>query len=410
MTSRVSWVWLPHAVTQQQAIPELPHRSLEGAGSLAEGVLVSSEGHAGEVSWTSRRRPSRPRHDESEHVAFLPVVVPERELVEVQRQVVAGDFVEGTHDPALELRPEAVNVGRVDVAPDVLLPPVIHGGMRESDSLVVLMLVRCHQLDLLRDGRADEADHRFFLGVLDYLGNDVALASDGTDYDSLPGSSAPALVHFLATADTAPVPVLGLPANVRLVNLDHAGQLLELGALHRGPDTVAHVPGGAVGTCADHPLDLEGADSFLALAHEVDHLEPRAEINIGVLEDRADERRKPVGFGRAFLADPVPGASQAVHPLIPATWAADAVRPPHLHKVLAAGILGGEPFHECSQGHHTYNISPERPGVKCGIIAFVLPGGSVAARRLLAPARGAPRLLRLRPGSAFGTGDPSVSA
>jgi len=35
---------------------------------------------------------------------------------------------------------------------------------------------------------------------------------------------------------------------------------------------------------------------------------------------------------------------------------------------------------------------------------FPLPGGWVAARRLLAPARGAPRLLRLRPGSALGPG------
>jgi len=38
--------------------------------------------------------------------------------------------------------------------------------------------------------------------------------------------------------------------------------------------------------------------------------------------------------------------------------------------------------------------------------AFVLPGGLAAARRLLAPARGAPRLLRPRPSSAVRGGAP----
>ncbi len=58
-------------------------------------------------------------YHEVEDIGILPVVEPEAEFVQVQRQILAADFVERAHHAPLEQAPERFNVVRVDVAANV---------------------------------------------------------------------------------------------------------------------------------------------------------------------------------------------------------------------------------------------------------------------------------------------------
>src|ERR1044072_7614973 len=71
--------------------------------------------------------------DAIEHVVdkLTAIVVPVAELVEVQREVTPRHLVVASHDPALQQRPEAVEVRRVDNAADVLAARVIDGFVRQ---------------------------------------------------------------------------------------------------------------------------------------------------------------------------------------------------------------------------------------------------------------------------------------
>src|SRR6266849_4919502 len=95
-----------------------------------------------------------------EDVGVLPVVMPELKLREVERQVLLGDVVVRADDSALEERPEAIEVRRVDVAPHVLALEVAHGLMRVAElteMLVADILVGGDKLHVVGDRLLDEA-------------------------------------------------------------------------------------------------------------------------------------------------------------------------------------------------------------------------------------------------------------
>ena len=50
-------------------------------------------------------------YQQVEHVTIFPVIVSERELREVQRQILLRDVMEGTDDAAFEQCPKAINMG-----------------------------------------------------------------------------------------------------------------------------------------------------------------------------------------------------------------------------------------------------------------------------------------------------------
>src|SRR5438552_4056184 len=62
-----------------------------------------------------------------EHVGVLAVVMPEAGLGQVERQVLGRDLVVAPDDPALQERPEGIEILRVDVAAHVLARGVIDG-------------------------------------------------------------------------------------------------------------------------------------------------------------------------------------------------------------------------------------------------------------------------------------------
>jgi hypothetical protein len=256
------------------------HQRSADAGSRGR-LFSSSCEEQPAVSW--HRSLSRSRHDGREHVIIPPVVVPERELVEVER---------------LDKRPEPVDVGGMNLAADVLAGRVVDGLMAPllPDSIVALVLVGRHQGDAIRDRRACEPFQRLGVGCLDHLTHHVALARDGADHAHLADRSAPALAALHPAADSATVPVLGLAADVGFIDLHDACELLKGFVLHRGADAVAHVPGGPELAHADVPLNLQGAHPFLGLAHDQDHVGAR----------RRPTSRMRVGAQLADSSQPVP--------------------------------------------------------------------------------------------------------
>lgn len=304
------------------------------------------------------QRPSRCAYHGGEDVRILPVVVPEGEFVEVEREVALGDLMERAHDTALDERPEAVDVRGVDVAVDVLPRTVVDGAMAIAESLesLVAWILVGGDLDLVSNGLADESSKSRRVRVLDHLRYDVALARDGSDDGSLSSRTAPALPLLLPAADTSAVTVLGLAADVRFINLHDSSELDELLAPHGGADSVTHVPRGTVGTAPYDSMYLEGADPLLGGTHQVDDLEPGPQRVVGVLEDRSHERREPVALSRALLALPRPGTGEFVDFLVAATRARDASGPAHLDEVGPAGILGREPLRQLSECHHAGSL------------------------------------------------------
>src|SRR5579862_2412907 len=244
-TARVSSFEVLKAQLEPRAAPSSSRRSSADAGSRGR-LFSSSCEERPAVSW--HRSLSRSRHDGGEHVVVLAVVVPEGELVEVERQVPRGDVMEVSHDAPLDQRPEAVNGAGMDFAADVLAGRVVHEvmGPLAAEPLVALKLIGRDQGHAIRDRLVHEAFQRLGVGRLDHLADHATLAGDGADDSDLAGRAAPALAALHPAANAAAVPVLGLAADVGFVHLDNAGELLEHRVLHRGADAVAHVPGGPV--------------------------------------------------------------------------------------------------------------------------------------------------------------------
>ena len=284
------------------------------------------------------------------------MIMPEGKLIEIERQIVTGDLMERTHDAALDQGPEAVDVGGMDVAANVLLVLVTDGPVLHAEILldapVSAMFVSSNQLDLAGDCLRDESLQGGGVGILDHLRHNITLAGDGSDDRDLSSRATPALAALASSTDTSAVAVLGLPADIGLVNFHDTRQLAELLIPHGGSDSMTHVPRSPVGATSDHTVNLECADSLLAAAHEEDDLEPSPQRIIGVLEDRAHQRRESVALGRTLLALPRPGAGEFMYLLIAATRARDTLGPAHLDKVGPAGIFGRESVHQLSECHH----------------------------------------------------------
>src|SRR6202035_989872 len=239
----------------RRAALSMPSQSPTDAGSPAP--AFSSSSGARPAFYGSRSR-SRSRQYGREHVFILPVVVPERKLVQVQRQVALRNMVKVAHDAALDQRPEAVDGASVDLAADVLARRVVHEVMGPllADPPIGRKLIGRDQRHPIGDRLVHESAERLSVGRLDHLADHVSLAGDGADDRDLASRSAPTLPALHPAAHAPAVPVLRLPADVGFIDLDDARELLEGRVVHRGADAMAHVPGGTVGAHADVALHL----------------------------------------------------------------------------------------------------------------------------------------------------------
>src|SRR5665811_1133398 len=143
-----------------------------------------------------------------------------------------------------------------------------------------------------------------------------------------------------STATTlVPMTILGFSADESLINLDDATKFSNV--LHKsGSDLVAHEPCGFIRTEAHVAADLQSAHFLLTGEHQVDDLEPVAEIDFGVLENGPRYVREAIRCVRgALVALPVEGvAFQLAGVRSPTAWAMHALRPSFSDQIGTAGF------------------------------------------------------------------------
>jgi hypothetical protein len=82
---------------------------------------------------------------------------------------------------------------------------------------------------------------------------------------------------------------------------------------------MAHVPGSLVRPAPDDSLDLQGANAFLALKHQVDDLKPCLERIVRIFKNRLGKDRETITVPSATccsLADPVKRAGLQCIPFV----------------------------------------------------------------------------------------------
>jgi len=286
--------------------------------------------------------PRRPAIGENgiEDLIVIPVVVPERELVQVGLQVLRRDTVIGANDCPLEQRPERLNALSMDVA--------IHERFGMANGLVGQLgisggldvgfeFVGAEQFSFVADEGVEERGEGSGLEIWDDSGDYISTSLLEPD-DSL-----------LAGSTTATLPAGFLPTDVGVVHFDDTGELVfeSMPRLHGLADLHCHSPGGFVGD-SKGSFELLGADAFLGVGDQPDGCEPLLKRCSGTMEDGTGGDGElvsaPGTLPQLSILDPVGMVS-------PASWTGDAVGPAHLAKEDLALVLSGEPFLEVQDVH-----------------------------------------------------------
>ena len=284
-------------------------------------------------------------------VVIRPVIIPELELRDVQREILGADLMESPDHSALNQAPKALNRIGMNGTDNILASGMVNGDMREilGEMLIAHPFIGAEQANLGRNAFMNEPFKGSGADVLDHAGDDFALAANSASDDGFtsatsPAAAVPALVFM---------PVLGFATDESLVSLDNADKLLEIFLGQSGPDAVAHMPSRPVRAEAHHAMDLEGGNTLLAGQHEVDHAEPLAKRLIRVLKHGADKYRKAVGRAVSTVhALPFPRLrGHLVNALRAAARALDALRPPMGDQIGAASVLVRERRFPLGNGH-----------------------------------------------------------
>lgn len=122
---------------------------------------------------------------------------------------------------------------------------------------------------------------------------------------------------------------------------------------------MAHIPSRPVIAASDLALNLESADTFLAVEHLPENFEPDDQGILRVLKDRVDRDREPIRRLAAQLADPIERLPVELSDFRIATAGAfdDAVRPAAVHQEFLADIVGREDLHQLFERHHESEFS-----------------------------------------------------
>jgi hypothetical protein len=319
-----------------------------------------------------------------ENIFGLAIVEAERELIQVERQILFADVVIGADDSTLQERPERFDILSVHVAAHVLASAVRDHFVRHFllDVSITGVLIRRDQINFIAHRFADESSQGFSVRVLDHLADHVALARDRADHGKLASRASAGLLFV-------PMAIAVLSADVSFVDFDDAHKLAELRIGKSGAQPMAHKPRGAVRTCSHHPMNLQGADPFLAGQHQVQNLKPNQQPIVRVLENRVDGDREPIrraGILATLRALPMEGTRLAcVHLVIAASRTDDDFGPALIAQIRLASIFirkhPVEASHRQLSGEfrfvfclivlaHTRNIAIPVSLVKRCIIAF----------------------------------------
>lgn len=77
------------------------------------------------------RRTLAGSYGSTKNVRIHPVVIPELELIDIERKIFVAHFMKRSHDPALKDRPEAFNGVRVDCTDNILALAMVNNPVRE---------------------------------------------------------------------------------------------------------------------------------------------------------------------------------------------------------------------------------------------------------------------------------------
>jgi len=326
-----------------------------------------------------------------ENIFGVSVVEPERELVQVERQIFLADLMVSADNSALEQRPKAFNRVWVNDAANILAAGMTDHATRQSELIpakseqpIAAMLIGRDEINAFSvDCLAHKTIERRGVRVLDHLAHDIPLASNRADDGNLAsGSDVACALAFVL--------VRFFPADKSLIHFDDAHKLAELRIGQTGTKPMADEPCRAVGTGTNHPMDLKCADALLAGQHQIENPEPDQQLIIRVLENRVDGNGEPVrrtlGFP-AVGALPVEGSRLArVNLFIAASRATDILRPAPIAEIRLARILIGKHSVESRKGQlfnelrfvfclivlrHEPNITHPTLLVKRCIIAFL---------------------------------------
>jgi len=208
---------------------------------------------------------------------------------------------------------------------------------------VTSVLIGRDQFHFVADGIAHESRQRFGIGVFNHLADHVPFTTNRADNGNLASRASSGLLFI-------PMAIAVLSADIRFVNFDRAKQLSQAVIFHRSAYPHHHVPSRAVVTRSNLAMDLESADSFLALSHQVDHLKPNRKRIVRILENGFGDDAETVAVASAtilILADPMPRLRrERIDFLALASRAFDAIRPAHIAQQRFARCLVAELFHQ----------------------------------------------------------------
>jgi hypothetical protein len=268
------------------------------------------------------------------------VVVAELKLRDVQRQIFGADFVERPHNATLEDAPETFNRIGVNSTNNILLFFVMYGLTRIFlQAGIDLVFVGRQQANLVGYRFANESFDVRLVHVIQYAGNNIALALYCADDRDFAGASAAAL----AVMALVPMAVVVFAADPSFINLDNAAKLIDVFFNQRRADTVAHVPSGFVGTEAHVAMDLPCAHSLFAREHEVNDAEPLPQIDVRVLENGSGDVGEPIAAVAAIRALPFEfHGFEGIGPVRATTGANDAIGPAAGDQIGVTSIFIGE--------------------------------------------------------------------
>src|ERR1700685_3925027 len=109
----------------------------------------------------------------AENIGVHPVVIPELELIDIQRKIFVRNFMERADDPALHQRPETFDGLRVNCANNVFSIAMIDYAVRKLafERLIAAPCIGANQTYLCGHRFTDKAQQRGAINVLDNLGN-----------------------------------------------------------------------------------------------------------------------------------------------------------------------------------------------------------------------------------------------
>ena len=228
----------------------------------------------------------------SKDVGVVAIVVTELKLGKIQRQIFLADIVVGAHDSALQQRPEAFDVVRMNLSAHVFVLAMIDGLVPETpvDVVISAIVISCDQRDFFVDRMVDESSEGPRICFADHLADDVAFALNCADHSDL--AVADGLTELLRASGIAllaalfaPVPITVLAADVGLIHFHDSHQLPKCRVFHSGPQAHAHIPSGVIRAGSEHPMELQSADAFLAGQHQIQNLEPHEQGLFRLLKD-----------------------------------------------------------------------------------------------------------------------------